>query len=371
MTNANLGPVDAINAELAFKSSFGNGNVSHETIYYHTPIVNSEIELKSKGVDRRLEIKAALTTASPLMATGTQYSATSGSIPVLLPTIVDNVLYDLTKRDTPLASGILPRVANRGIFADYVTMTSPATAVVGGEMGELVPTVPTYARTAKKMSYIYAVGEVSGPMQVASAQQWQDALNLLVSAQYQALKELEENLVINGNPTSSDYSGGTTDVRGFKGLIQSITTNVLNKSSAVISLQNITDAFRVVREQYGRATICVTDYKTLSDVKGLVFDVLRYPAPTATVNFGIENILYEGVPIIPDLFMPVTATAREFLVLDTSVTIGGPNIQIRVLQDAVMEELAKTTDAYKFMIKSYLTLVLIDEARCYRVYNLA
>ncbi|MBW6469630.1 MAG: DUF5309 domain-containing protein [Methanosarcinaceae archaeon] len=363
--NTGIDSINSVNGEVSYTSSFGD--TPDKTVYLHTPIT----EVKSLQIDKRLEIKSALTTSSPLMATGTTYSGTSGSIPVLLPTIVDPVLYDLTKRDTPLASGIIPRMTNKGLFADYITMTAPATAVVNGEMGGLNSSTATYARSAQKMSYIYAVGEVSGPMQVASAQQWKDALNLMIPSEYQALKELEENLIINGNPTVDDYDGSVTDVRGFTGLINGITTNTTNKSGAKISLQNITDAFRTIREAYGRPTICVTDYKTLSDVKGLIFDVLRYPAPTATVNFGIENILYEGVPIMPDLFMPTSGSGREMLILDTSSGMGGANIQMRVLQDAVFEELAKTSDSYKFMIKSYLTMIIVDETRCYRIYGCA
>lgn len=365
MGSSGVDSVGSVNEDIVYGSSFGD--TPNRTTYLHTPIT----EVKSDIVDKREEIKSALTTASPLMATGTQYSSTSGSIPVLLPTIVDPVLYDLTKRDTPLASGVLPRVTNKGLFADYIRMTAPATAVVNGELGALSSNTPTYDRLAQKMSYIYAVGEVSGPMQVASAQQWRDALTLLIPAHYQSLKELEENMLINGDPTADDYDGGVTDIRGFDGLIQLLSTNTTNKSGAKITLQNITDSFRTIREAYGRPSVCITDYKTLSDVKGLIFDVLRYPAPTATVNFGIENILYEGVPIIPDLFMPTSGSGREFLVLDTSAGIGGPNIQIRVLQDAVFEDLAKTTDAYKFMIKSYLTMIVIDETRCYRIYGCA
>jgi len=355
----------SVNNEVSYGISFGD--TPDHTTYLHNPIT----EVKSNVIDKRLEIKSALTTASPLMATGTTYSTTSGSIPVLLPTIVDPILYDQTKRDTPLASGVLPRVSNKGLFADYIKKTSPSTAVVGGEMGGLSPVTPTYERSAQSMSSIYAIGEVSGQMQAASAQQWKSALNLLIPSEYQALKELEENLIINGDPTADDYDGGTTDVRGFTGLINGISTNYTNKSGAKITLQNITDSFRTIREAYGRPSICVTDYKTLSDVKGLIFNVLRYPAPTATVNFGIENVMFEGVPIMPDLFMPTSGSGREFLVLDTSSTQGGPNIQMRVLQDAVFEELAKTTDSYKFMIKSYLTMIIVDETRCYRIYGCA
>lgn len=366
-----LGTMDT-NAELAYQASFGT--MSEHTVYYHTPIESKAIQHpanKLPEMKSSWESKAALGTGSPLMAIGTSYSSTSGSIPVLLPTVVDSTLYDLSRKKLPLRSGLIPRVTNRGLFADYMKLTTKATAVVAGEFSALNASIPTFTRTSQIMSSFYSVGEVSGQMQVASGQQWKDAINLLTPNLYYALAELEEDMIINGNPTAGDYDGATTDNRGFQGLIQLITTNATAKAGAVISIQNITDAFRTIREAKGEPTFCVTDYKTLSDIKGLIFDVLRYPAPTATVNFGIENVLYEGVPIIPDLLMPTTATARVFLAVDSSSTIGGPNVQLRVLQEAIMEEGARTIDSYKFWIKEYLTMVMLDQTRCYKYTGLA
>lgn len=363
---AQIGSSDGVNTDLVYMNSFGN--LPNGTVYMHVPAVPVE-EAKARTVTPwgTEEIKSVLTSTSPLMATGTQYSATSGSIPVLLPTFVDSQLYDLTRRDTPLASGLLARVTNRGIFADIVKRTVLPTAKFKPEGSALTSDVATYTRAARKMSFLYATGEVSGPMIIAS-QVWQSALQLETEAHFRALKEMEENCIINGNPTSSTVDGGVTDENAFSGFVALITTNTLNKSAATITLANIRDAIRTIREAKGHPNLIVTDYKTLDDVKALIQDQLRYPNPGVQIAWGIQAIEFEGIPMIPDLFMSTTASSREMYVLDT---VTQNNIQIRVLQDATLEELAKTGDSYKFTIKEYITLVIAQEAWCYRIYGLA
>lgn len=347
--------------ELRYQVSFGN--ISNKTVYLDTfrgikpwtnPVFTGTHEAKA-------EVKAALSTSSPLFATGTTYSATSGSIPVLLPTWVDQQLYDTTRRDTPYASGVIPRVTNNGLFADYIIRSAVPTSVWKQEGGALASVTSTYTRAAKQIKFAYAVGEVSGPMLVAS-KIWQDALRYETEGQYRSLKYLEEDTIINGDTTNATYT------YAFDGLAKSITTNVLNKAGAELVLSEIDTALQVIREARGHPNVIVTDWRTFYRVKQLMRDFIRFPDPKETLNWGFEAILYENIPIIPNLFMTQTATQRELHVLDTQTQ---NNIQMRVLQDATFEELAKTADSYKFMIKLYETMVIINEAWCYRIYNLA
>ena len=313
-----------------------------------------------------LETKGPVTTTSNLMAVGTSYSATSGSIPANLPTWVDRKLYDLTLKKTPLASGLIPRVANNGLFADYITRTSVQTAVWNPEGAALTSVSGTYSRVAAPMKYLYAVGEVSGPLMVAS-KVWQDALAMEIEAAYKAVKYLEENTIING-----DVATGTTYLNGFNGFETSITTNNTTMSGTTeITLAHLDTALSTIRTPVGNygpgePNLIVTDWRTYYRIKQLMRDYILYGA-TNSLNFGFENMLYEGIPIIPDVFMPSTATARSLYVLDTQTQ---NNIQIRVLQDATFEDLAKTADSYKFMIKEYLTMIIVRQAWCYRYYNL-
>ena len=358
--------------ELAYQCSFGS--LPNKTVYLDKL---AGIWDQAKSLDAREQIKSellktdyikALTTVNPLFAISTSYSATSGSIPVLVPTVVDNQLYDITFRATPLASGLLPRVTNYGLFADYIVRTALSSATWRGETAALPDNESTYTRYAAPVKFAYAVGELSGPLMVAS-KVWQEALKIETEGQYRALRELEENTIINGYPTGGDTSGSYTDANAFTGLIHGISTNYKDASSTKVTLQEIRDAIRVIREAKGDPDLIVTDYKTLDDVKFLLQDLLRYPSPTgSTMQFGIDTIIFENVPIIPDLFMPSSTNNRLMLVL--TVRKQG-NIQLRVLQEATFEELAKTADTYKFMIKEYFTMIIVTETWCYKIYDLA
>lgn len=343
-------------ATLMFSQNFGN--IPHGSVYLN----------KLDGIDKREEVKsqieemkAAVTTQSPLFAIGTNYSATSGSIPVLLPTIVDSKLYDTAKKATPLASGLLARVANQGIFADYIIRSAYQTAVWNPEDAALVSASSTYSRAVKMIKYAYAVGKITGPMLVAS-KVWQNILSNEVEAAYRALKFLEEDTIINGDTTSATYTNA------FNGLIKTNSTNYQNKSGGELTLADIDAGMQKIRESRGHPNLMVTDWRTFNSIKQLIRPILVMQSGGIAADFGFEEVKYEGIMMVPDLFMPTTATAREFLILDTATE---NNIQIRVLQDATFQELANTNDAYNFTVKEYITLVIVNEAWTHRIYNLA
>jgi len=218
------------------------------------------------------------------------------------------------------------------------------------------------------MSYAYAVADIAGPLMVAS-KQWQNSLTLEMEGQQRSLKYLEENTIINGNPTGGDVEGSTTDAKAFTGLLTAVSTNTEDQSGAKITVQKIRDGMRTIREAYGHPDLIVTDYKTMDDLKALMSDQIRFQGPiTGLLAYGIADaVSIDGVPVIPDIYMPTSAGSRQLLIL--TVRKEG-NIQMRVLQEAVFEELAKTADTYKFMIKEYLTMIIVNEAWCYRCYGL-
>lgn len=324
-------------------------------------------ELKAQIV-KQVETKAALTTQSPLFATGTSYTGTSGSIPVLLPTVVDPQLYDRTRVEYPLSSGLIPRVAQLGIYADIIRQTALPTAQWKEEGAALDTTIPTYTRGVTRVRYLYGVGEITGPMMVAS-RVWQNALTLQQEAQFRAVKELEEDTILDGNPTAGTVDGTVSDENAFTGLVQSITTNNTNQSSARISLDDLRVAFRVIREARGEPDLIVTDHKTLADIRNLMQEVIRYPNPGDTLDFfGSTIIKFEGVPIVPTIFLPTSNGARELLVLTVKK---GNNIQMRVMQEPTFQEMPSNADSYKFMVKEYVTMVIAHETWCYRYNSLA
>ncbi len=357
--------LDAYSAEMKYETNFGRTPTGTVYLDVMRGIDRRKDFLSQEQVKSGIEMKSSITVNSSLMAVGTTYSTTSGSIPVLFPTVVDPVIYDVTKRDTPLASGGLPRVTNKGLYADYVRMTAKQTATWKAEMASLPSATTTEDRTATSIRYAYATGAISNPALVASQSQgWANILQNEVNAAYASLKELEENTIINGDTTNATYTNA------FNGLIASITTNYTNKSSAPLQTTDLDTAFQTIREARGHPTIAITDNATFNRVKQLLRPYL-IATSGQPLNFGFDEIIYDNVPIIRDLFMPTTATARALLVLDTSNTAGGPNIQIRVLQDATYVLKAHTYDALEFYVSLYETMIILKEAWCYRIYNLA
>ncbi|MHA1867764.1 MAG: SU10 major capsid protein [Candidatus Heimdallarchaeaceae archaeon] len=351
-------------AELRYQCSFGH--LPNHTVYLHG-IPSDKPKEQAKSIDLRDEIKSheevkALTTTSPLMAVGTQYSSTSGSIPVLLPTHVDPVLYDITQQDYPLSTGMIPQVTNRGVFADYIKRTALPTPIFLAEGAALTDSESTYTRVAAKVKYLYTAGRISGPMLVASGQVWKDALSLELEAHVRAMRSKLESTIIEGDVSS--------DANSFNGFTKTVTTNTTDRSGGKIRISDIRTAMRTIYEAKGRPSFAVTDYKTYNDIKGLIQEQLRYPAPTLKIDWGIESFSFDGMPVIVDLSMPQTSSGREFHIYDVTTSTGGPNVQLRVLQDITFEELAKNADSYRFMMKWYGTLIFIDETRCYRIYGL-
>ena len=101
----------------------------------------------------------------------------------------------------------------------------------------------------------------------------------------------------------------------------------------------------------GDPNLIVTDFGTLDNVKGLLQDYQRYVNTNFEIAWGLKTVEFEGLPIVPSKFMPPTTAYRSLAVLSTDAW------QVRVLQDLTYEELAKTNDSYKFMIKAYEALI--------------
>jgi hypothetical protein len=129
-------------------------------------------------------------------------------------------------------------------------------------------------------------------------------------------------------------------------------------AGAALGIGNIRTAIRTARTSGGEPNLMVCDYATYDAIKALIQDQLRYVS-TQTIAWGITTVSFEGIPIIASRFLSTTAgtgamtpaTGRSLFVLDTNV------IEMRVLQDVSYEELAKTNDSVKFMLKCYEALV--------------
>lgn len=216
-----------------------------------------------------------------------------------------------------------------------------------------------------------------------------DALSLEVKNKTLAMKRLEEAMILLGNDTSSwvEPVNSTTMAAGnsFNGLYCLIantnttystswytaSSHYTDNAGAPISISLLRTWIRTPRTYGGEPNLIVCDYATYDAIKSLIQDQLRYVS-TQTIAWGISVVSFEGCPIIASRFLSATAgtgsgtvyNARSLFVLDTNV------IEMRVLQDISYEELAKTNDSIKFMLKAYETLVLKAPQFCHIAYDI-
>lgn len=323
-----------------------------------------------------------------LSTTLSTYSA--GTLSVLIPVYVDPEIVDLTRRSTPLVE-LIPRVSNFGKTADYNQITAIATAQPLGEDGALSEQNDSFTRKSVAIRYLYSVGRVTGPMFAASKQYlssggYVDALSLEVKNKTLALKRLEEAMILLGD-TAADWTepvNSTTvdkdySFNGLYQLISNANSNGLGGSAsyktdmagAALGISNVRTAIRTARTAGGEPNLMVCDYATYDALKALIQDQLRYVS-TQNIAWGITTLSFEGIPVIASRFLSTTAgsgsgvpaDARSLFVLDTNV------IEMRVLQDVSYEELAKTNDSIKFMLKCYETLVCKAPQFCHVIIDI-
>lgn len=312
----------------------------------------------SPKMDKRAEIgrkfMSDMMTKAPSINTSTGGAGTAGT--ALIPVYVDPNIVDQTRYHTPMVE-LIPRRASRGSTFDYNKITAKGGAVWLGEDGEMTDQVDTYDRASVSIKYGYAVGRVTGPS-IAAMRGYKDAEALDLSVKVTSIKELEEDTIINGDATTY-----TTE---YDGLINSITTNTTNLSSAYVTLADIRAELATCYNAKGMITLAVTDPFTHENIKGLLVDYQRQPLNGAeNIPFGIKgSFSYAGVDFIKSQFMPTTTNSRRILFLDMRY------IFMAVLQDVTYEELAKTNDSNKYMLKVYEALVVTFEGCMSQIYGI-
>ena len=347
-----------------FDKTFGDMGIYEEQVYaggidkYDYDYSSKNIESINKSIANMILKERG--TATSETATGTSYSSTSGSVPTLIPIWVSPDIINLSRKETPLYE-LLPKVAIRGKFYDWnKAQFATNNAAFKPEDSAQAEYDDTYTRVSVPMKYCYAVGRVTGPMQIASAG-YIDMERQEIMMKSRALLQKIENEIING--------AVATDPDGFNGLTASITTNSTTQSAA-ISIDAIRTSILHAKqggETYsavtsgGNPNLIVTDLQTINDIKGLLQAYLRYNGPMVSIAWGLQAIEFEGIPIIASKFMTTTTTSKSLFVLDTSV------VKLGVALDITMERLAKTNDSNKFMLKWYGALLVLVENWCAQI----
>ena len=343
----------------------------------HTTYVNyfrSGLEGKSIDLRRdlsRIAVKGMRELQMKALTSTTGGAGTAGY--AMVPVYVDPRIVDTTRKYTPLVE-LIPRVTNQGKTADFNKITAKGSAVVAGEDAALTEQTDTYDRASVSIKYLYSVGRVTGPAQAAfpsymlqgfqstgsglpgsafTPQSAPNAKQLEVILKARALRELEENLIINGDSSS--------DANEFDGLLkQQGTTNKVSLSSA-ISLDDLDSAVKEAFDDGGRPNLAVASSGAYKTILSLLNAKIGYMSPVKEVFWGFSTIVYRSmvgeIPIIPSMYMPEGSSGYgTVLLLDMDY------IEMRVLQDMTYEDLAKTNDSQKFMLKIYEALVMKNPA---------
>jgi len=253
-----------------YQHSFGT--LSHETLYHPGmkgfAIGNDPKEAQKYDLKSALARKFAIGHKAMQAGTGTGGAGTAGG--AMVPVYLDPRIVDLTRKYTPLVE-LTPRVTNLGITADWNKITAKGSAAFLAEDAPLSEQDDTYDRVSKSIKYAYAVGRVTGPA-VASYPSYilqgfqptgsgitgstfapapaPNAKQLAVQVKARALRELEENKIINGD--------SSTTAAEFDGLVSQIGTgNRVNGASAALTWDMIENAVQNAFDDGGRPNLAI------------------------------------------------------------------------------------------------------------------
>ncbi len=367
----------------AYAHSFGL--MPDRTVYFKPPqYVAPGEEVKSFNIDLRPDLKSLADKGMDMqreqlkaLSISGMGAGTAGSS--LIPVFVDPRIVDQTRKFTPWVE-LIARVSNQGNLADFNKITAKGGAQTDFEDSSRDEANDTEERDSTAIKWLYSTGRVTGPTQAAmpsyivqglqpsgtgtdtatfGSPTAPNAKQYEVLKKSRAIRELEENLIWNGNATTSAISGNP-DTTEYDGIVtQQSTTNQTDKSSADLTWDDIEDTVKLAYDDSGRPTLAGSDSSSLSDIRKIMIDSFRFSPKdmVGTAGFGVParvvvETMVGPIPIIPSQFLTNTTGAKQVFFLDMEF------IEMRVLQDMTFEDLAKTNDSSKFMLKIYEALLL-------------
>ncbi len=291
----------------------------------------------------------------------------------MVPIFVDPRVIDQTRKYTPLVE-LVPRVTNQGMFADYNIITAKGGGVTAIEDAALSETNTTFDRQSTAIKFLYAIGRVTGPA-IAAMPAWslgglspaggatgafndQNATNakqMEVLVKTREIRELEESLIVNGDASS--------DATQFSGIVKLMsTTNTVDKNTSALALNDIDLSVRYAFDDGGRPNLAVCSSGVFQDLLGLLTAKIGYLQSTDSVFWGfttiVLNTMVGKIPVIPSMYLSNVSGSKAIYFLDMSV------VEMRVLQDLTFEDLAKTNDSEKFMLKIYECFLIKSTPFC-------
>lgn len=368
---------DKINVQKSYRDSFGEGVPDETIITDPMGILTGE-----EGYDLRPQIHENLTpqyeTIDDLMEDGASFRDAMAHLGTVqkglnttdyqLPVYPLENLTNLTRRNTPFWD-MLPKIASQTKTVTQDSITDLASPSIGGERDVPADVDDTIAPKQLSMTYYRIHGSVSGPMELAS-QPLRNAMAVEQRNKSDGMGHFSANLVLNGDPTAGNTSGGITDERGYKG---ARTVAVDNGSTAApsggdgstITVNDVRQNTRRAVEDGGSvpAIAHFTDLKTITDLKDQIDETEQVKirgGPNGEISVGARSVVVDETPVMHSDFMPNTdynstsnPTGREFLTVDMRFH------SVHDLASLTMEPLAKTQDSDEFFMKRY-SVYMVD-----------
>lgn len=354
-----------------------NTKVDEFSTYYNSfgnipsgTTISDPMGFRGVKVDTTTNLKSFQSANPVLKAMRTDTGGSGSTDNVLVPIYLDPKIADVSRVQTPLVT-IIPRVTNLGIVAAYNRITAKGGGYTAIEDAPLPETNTTFERKSVDIKYLYSVGRVTGPGLVAipgfdmmgfattggsgvgvdpfSNTYAANAMQKEVLIKMRELKELEENLLVNGD--------ATTDATQFSGIVKlQGTTNRVNAGGAALTLAMIDEAILEAFEDGGFPNIAICDPATYTDLLGLLNQRIGYMQSQVTTEWGFTaiklNTMVGQITVIPSRYLTSTPGSKSMYFLDLRY------VESRVLHDVSYERLAKTNDSTKFMLKEYMCLIL-------------
>ena len=353
-------------ASSCYEHSFGP--LSNETAYvngWNGVDLRKDLGLKAYEGFSKIQEKA--------LGPSTGGAGTAGF--ALVPVYVDPRIVDISRKYTPIVE-MIPRVTNQGLTADYNRVTAKGGAYTAIADAPLPETDDSYERKSVPIKFLYSVGRVLGPMQAAmpsyimegfqpsgagmtggnvfSPAGAPNAKQTEVLLKARAMKELEENLIVNGD--------ADTDATQYSGIVKlQGTTNRVNLDGAALTWDDVETAVQTAFDAGGRPKIAIASSAAVTDLRKIMINTFNFrPSDLvagAELPFGVPpqlviQTMVGAIPVLPSMYLSNVSGSKSIYFLDTDF------IEMRVLQDMTYEDLAKTNDSSKFMLKIYEALVL-------------
>ena len=140
------------------------------------------------------------------------------------------------------------------------------------------------------------------------------------------------------------------------------TTNTVAKGTTALGLSDVNVSVQKAFDDGGRPNLAVCSSGVYTDLLGLLTQKIGYLKAEAQVFWGFTTIVLHtmvgSIPVIPSMYLSNVSGSKAIYFMDMSV------VEMRVLQDMTYEELAKTNDSKKFMLKVYECFIIKNTSFC-------